>query len=344
MNSVNLSIIIPIKVTFQNRFLLNRATKLIQYFSNFNDIEVILVDSSQKGKYSKVLKSLCIEECTSYYFLEMQDIYSAAKARNYGAKQAKGEYLLFYDVDLVVKDDFIENVLQDINELSEKAFAIYPCLYLSESKTKLIEGEKLDNQVFEDIKIRYLKGFNDEVLYLAVNTSTILVQKNHFFYIGAYNELFKGHGYEDFELIHRLYKFSIQKKLPKDYTIDYKTPFPAEYKGFRQYYAFVSLPNLFNQRFTLHLWHPRPLSKKYYRNRTNNFNEFLNIISKDINMSNISAKTNEYKEFIFNLLQTYGYNDIETYCGLFKLNKYSSQNQKKNIYHEKSKKIIFKSI
>ena len=319
---MKLSIIIPIKITFQNRFLLDRVKHLIAFFST-EDIEVIIVDSSSKKRYSKAILSLCKHKSVEYYHLAMDDIYSASKARNYGSKVAKGEYLLFYDVDLLVKDDFISNVLNDIERLSPPAFTIYPCLYLSESKTKKIEGKSLDNKIFGEIKTRYMEGHNDEVLYLAVNTSTILVNREHFFKIGAYNEVYKGHGYEDFELIHRLYMAYPIVPREKEYILDFKTPFPKYYKGFRQYFSYYALPNFFKGNYTLHLWHPRPLTKKYYRHREVNLDYFIAHLKESfeskLEKRYFDKTILNYSDFIDKLLLEHGFSD-KKYCGLDDLN------------------------
>ncbi len=324
---MRLSVIIPIKISFANRFLLERVERLVEQFSIFDEIELVLIDSSEGKGYQKRLQKLSnTYENLHYTYLAMEDIYSASKARNHGSKEARGEYLLFYDVDLLVKDDFIENVLSQSLELEDDAFTIYPCLYLSESKTKAIEGKSLDNQLFESTKIRYLEGFNDEVLYLAVNTSTILVSKAHFFKIGAYNEVYKGHGYEDFELIHRLYLAYPLVSREEDYAMDFKTPFPMHYKGFRQYFAYYALPNFFKGDYTLHLWHPRPLTKKYYRHREVNLEYFIQHLQESLSLKIEKQTLFSYMEFVQNLLKEYGFGD-KKYCGLSELNEVA-KNQK----------------
>lgn len=338
-----LSIVIPIKVTFSNRFLLERVIKLVNFFSRYNNVEIILIDSSRSKRYSKAIKNLSKHFTVVYQYLDMSSIYSASIARNHGVKIASAEYILFYDADLIVDNSFIPNIMEDIKDLKQREdeiFKIYPCFYLSESKTKIIEKENCQNIQSTSILKHYLEGFNDEVLYLAVNTSTILVSKKHFFEIGGYNEVFQGHGYEDFELIHRLYKYNHANKLDRDYLDDYKTPFPARYKGFRQYFAYLALPNLFKNRYTLHLWHPRPLSKKYYRRRANNFNEFIKIISKDVNFDISPSVNNEYQKFVIKLLQSNAYDDIEKYCGFFRLNDYSFSNQKHSSFPRKMRKFV----
>ena len=339
MRPLLLSIIIPIKITFQNRFLLTRVKWIIKSFSNKN-IELIIIDSSKKNRYSTSLKNLCEPRYIEYFYLEMSDIYSASKARNYGSKQARGENLLFYDVDLVVKNNFLERVLEDIKDLKAPKFTIYPCLYLSESKTKAIEEKSLESQIFEETKERYMEGFNDEVLYLAVNTSTILVNKEHFFNIGAYNEVYKGHGYEDFELIHRLYMAYPIVQREDDYVMDFKTPFPQLYKGFRQYFAYYALPNFFKGNYTLHLWHPRPLTKKYYRHREVNLQYFIAHLEESLTQNRDNPSSLSYAQFIENLLIEYGFSD-KRYCGLSMLNEMAkNQKPKFNIKRKIRRKFL----
>jgi len=317
-----LSIIIPISLTLQTLFRFRRLKFLINYFSKYKNIEIVVVDSSPSllSKKISTLKSI------SYYYLKMEGIYSASEARNYGSRFAKGDYLLFFDVDLVADNLFIDGILDDIKNFKEiEAFRIYPCLYLSQSKTKQIENS-LDNIDFKAIKLRYLKGFNDEVLYLAVNTSTILVSKKHFFSIGGYSEVFRGHGYEDFELIHRLYLNYPIVKRRVDYIIDFKTPFPYCYRGFRKYFAYYALPNFFEDKFTLHLWHERPLTKMYYRNRKQNLSLFLDYLRDSLNIEVkddfLDKSLGDYNRFIDKLMQKYGF-DTKEYCGLKELNDYS---------------------
>lgn len=320
-----LSLIIPLKVTLKNRFLLKRVKNIFDSFTHHN-IEIVVVDSSSTYYSYFIEKSVANHKNINYQYLELNGIYSASKARNHGSQYAKGEYLLFYDVDLIVRDDFIEKVLKNIEALkkvSKKAFEIYPCCYLSEEKTKEIEQNSIEDADFEKIKERYLEGYNDEVLYLAVNTSTILVNREHFFDIGAYSELFKGHGYEDFELIHRLYmRYPIVDR-EDDYIMDFKTAFPLQYEGFRKYFSYYALPNFFKEIFTLHLWHPRPLTQKYYRHRKVNleyFIEYLNSsLSQKLNQKYIDTTIVSYQDFVFNLLKEYGY-DNKKFCGFEKLN------------------------
>jgi len=341
-----ISIIIPISIKKNTLNRLKRLEKNLHFFSNqkiSSSFEIVIVDSSIYP-FNKRIKNLSLRFKNYryvYYTLE-NDIYSAAKARNYGVLHASSDYILFYDVDLVINETFIQNLFDDLKELEKQKnkFFIYPCLYLTEKYTKLIEN--INNINFNEIKESYLKGYNDKVLYLAVNTSTILVNTKHFINIGMYNENFKGHGYEDFELIHRLYINYTQYKIDEDYLIDFKTNFPAKYQGFRKYFSYLSLPNFFRDMYTIHLWHPRPLTNKYYKVRKHNQKYFLEYLKKDLKKyTDSKEKLLPYDKFINNLLVNY---NIKDYSGLYKYNKSVTNTKPKNNIKRKLRKLILHPI
>jgi predicted glycosyltransferase involved in capsule biosynthesis len=153
------------------------------------------VDSTTQQKYRRDIEKICGDKKqVKYNYLSLPAPYSAAKARNHGVKQSKAEFILFYDVDLVVQDNFIDFVFSDINKIKNSTinkFYIYPCLYLTEAYTKELSDLKLSDIDFDKIKYRYLEGYNDQVAYLAVNTSTILLAREHYINIGGYDELMK---------------------------------------------------------------------------------------------------------------------------------------------------------
>ena len=348
MSNIILSIIVPIKVSYQNEFLIKRAHILLKQFANNKNIELIFVDSSVNRIYSNNLKNLCNKYNSIYCYYKIRGVYSAAIARSYGAKRADANYLLFYDVDLIVASNFLTKILEDIKQLHPLGFTIYPCLYLTESQTKKIENKHLEDTSFTAIKEKYLQGYNDEVLYLAVNTSTILVNKEHFFNIGGYDENYKGHGYEDFDLIHKLYMAYPIIQRETDYPIDFKTNFPASYKGFRKYYAYYALENFFRGMFTMHLYHPRPLTKSYYRKRSDNAKYFLKKLEESLSIplehqyiNNTLSKN--FKKYIDDLLLKYGY-DPNIYFGLTKLNDKATSVVQANFFKRKLRKLLMHPI
>jgi len=342
MKNYLLSVIIPISIVNKNEeFRLFRLLKLCDFFLQKEYMEVVVIDSSSIDYRKKISKIKNI----NYNYLEREKLYSVAIVRNYGANISNGNYILFFDVDLIVSGNFLDGIKEDIFKLktnSKKSFNIYPCFYLNQIFSKRIEKEKEYNiKLFKQLKKDFFEGIYTKFLYLAVNTSTILVNKEHFFNIGQYNENFLGHGYEDFELIHRLYLSYGIVKMDDDYKKDFKTIFPGLYKGFRKHYAYYSLPNLFENKFTFHLWHDRPLYKKYYRNREQNALYFMKLLE------NIGASDPKYVEniflnidfnnFLFYLFEKY---EIKVVDGFYKMNKFCKCEDKKSIFYRKIRKMF----
>lgn len=72
--------------------------------------EIIVVDdcSTQKG----------IKEIAKYFtplFFQLKKNIGAGRARNFGAKKAKGEWLIFIDSDVIVSDNFFKRVVRKTN-------------------------------------------------------------------------------------------------------------------------------------------------------------------------------------------------------------------------------------
>ncbi len=125
---IKLSVIVPIGLTIDTIFRAKRLRYLVELFSKREGIEIIVVDSS-RFPLSKIISSI---DGISYHHIEMGSIYSASKGEKFWNCVAKGNYLLFFDVDLVANLNFIDNIFSDIDRLSRiglEAFTIYPSLY-----------------------------------------------------------------------------------------------------------------------------------------------------------------------------------------------------------------------
>lgn len=189
-------------------------------------------------------------------------------ARNLGAQAARGDYLLFYDVDLVSDDDFIPAIERWIAEPRSPAdFLMIPCLYATRAATRLLSHGPVDLAPY---LASYLAGENHLIDNIAVSTSTIVVSRAHFLRLGGNRPEYQGHGCEDFDLLHRLASYAPLGARPDDYYLDERNRFPADYRGFRAYLARYSLPLLFGGPLTAHLWHPRPVVRQYFRQRQKN--------------------------------------------------------------------------
>jgi len=86
---------------------------------NFRDFEVIVVDDGSTDKTPSVLsecqnpKSLPYRQAGKFQILK-QDHLGAGAARNFGAKKAKGEILVFVDADMTFEKNFLKKLISPI--------------------------------------------------------------------------------------------------------------------------------------------------------------------------------------------------------------------------------------
>lgn len=321
-----ISVVVPIYYTNKNSYIIKRIYELINIFSNRDLYELIVIDAS-KNKYLKNEKYA--ENIKLIDMKYHKKIFSPALARNESLKYAKYKYLFFFDVDLGFNNEFLEKLLQEVNLKLKKDnhFLMIPCFYLSKEGTLLFDCS--DNQnIIDEIRESFLIGDNKYVERLAINTSAIILKKDYFEKIGMFSEDFYGHGGEDFELLHRLFSLNTQRKKTNDYYTDSVAQFVSDYKGFRKYMAYYSLPYLFTSLVLVHRWHERPLFNRFYLKRIKNENLlYTKMLEHDCKKSFLDMRLwnssdtveEDFHQFLKNLCLKNNFNN-EKYVGLFKFN------------------------
>jgi predicted glycosyltransferase involved in capsule biosynthesis len=270
MRVVVLSIIIPLRANCERPYLLERLISLSGFLTIQDNVEYILVDSGSEKPIRENIKKICDNSNFKYLYQETENrIFSIGRARDYGVQYAKGKLVTFLDVDLVPAPNFEQRIIDLANKIgiieNPKQFFTLPCLYLKE------EGNKdfLDASVSRRHNVfyqKYSQGNNQYIEGFAPCSSVMVVNRHHYLSIGGHREEFSGHGYEDFELIHRL--LSMQKLFPRpsNYYYDSKSWDNPTYRGFRSLFALLGSQALENELFTVHLWHPRIASSGYESN------------------------------------------------------------------------------
>lgn len=76
----------------------------------YPDIETIVVDNNSTDNTQHIIESLKIQNPTSKIFLYNKGPERSAQ-RNYGAKKAKGKYLLFLDADMELSKDIVKECI-----------------------------------------------------------------------------------------------------------------------------------------------------------------------------------------------------------------------------------------
>ncbi len=128
------SIIIP---TFNRGYILPETVRSIQNQS-FADWEVIIVDDGSTDNTASVVRSLQQnDERISYVFQENAE---RSAARNNGAIQSKGQYLLFLDSDDAFTDDHLDELNQLIQRHKAPVGMIFSnMIYLTEDGLEAVE-------------------------------------------------------------------------------------------------------------------------------------------------------------------------------------------------------------
>lgn len=197
------------------------------------------------------------------------EVFSPGLARDAGAQQARGEYLLFYDVDLVHPPDLLPRLVDKLEWLARNplAFVMMPCLYLRPEATRRVEQ---DAGLIRRYWLDYLRGDFSGTVSLAVASSAILLKRATYLAAGGHRPEFSGHGCEDLELINRLcLDWPLGERFP-DHCADLRQDSIAGSRGFRRYFAYYGLPAAFEGLVVAHRWHGRSLASRYVRSRPRN--------------------------------------------------------------------------
>ena len=266
-----LSVVLPIRAEPGTAYLVERLAANLRWFGRFPGVECVVVDSASAPRFAAEIRALCGRpQVTLVHDPAPGSPFAPGQTRNLGAQVARGDHLLFYDVDLCGGDDLVPAIERWCAAAPDpRAFLMVPCLYATRAGTARLDfrGEPVELAPY---LASYLAGENHLVDNIAVSTSTVVVARRHFLRLGGNRAAYHGHGCEDFDLLHRLASYWPDGARPADYYVDARARFPGDYRGFRAYLARYALPHLFGGPYTAHLWHPRPIVRRYFRQRRRN--------------------------------------------------------------------------
>ncbi|MGL6037460.1 MAG: glycosyltransferase [Soonwooa sp.] len=102
----------------------NRRDELFELLNSLlrqtdKNFEIIVVDDGSQIDLSPTIK--IFENQLDMHFYRKTNS-GPGLTRNYGAKRAKNEWLVFVDSDVIVEENYIENIKKDLNEIPCDAF------------------------------------------------------------------------------------------------------------------------------------------------------------------------------------------------------------------------------
>lgn len=104
--------------------IFNRKDELFELLNSLisqtdKDFEIIIVDDGSLVDLKPIIKNF--EEFLNIKYFR-KDNSGPGLSRNYGAKRASGEWLIFVDSDVIVEQDYIENIKNNIENIPCDAF------------------------------------------------------------------------------------------------------------------------------------------------------------------------------------------------------------------------------
>ena len=278
-----LSIIIPFGTSKERPFIEERVRAKAIELKNIDDIEVIFVE----GFSSQPVPSLqnIIESNGHLYYKDNSQLhFSQGMCRNLGVVYAHSQVCTFLDVDYYISRESLKKLLLLIETKkiasNPNIFLILPCVFLSEEGTNFIKRQpnnKWDTLVQYDI----VSGDNRLSRFLALSSSSIVINRHKFLELGGNDREYIGHGYEDFDLSMRLFKScgSIES-LPESINFDTRSWNFCNYKGFRSLLSVMGFEILFYGICMYHFFHIEPNNNGYNNNKEKNHQKFYSRLEK----------------------------------------------------------------
>jgi glycosyltransferase involved in cell wall biosynthesis len=213
-NQAKISVIIP---TYNRRDLMQKVMHSLKSQTlQAIEFEILILDDGSNDSTEDALKAFSIQNPQlniRYFFIPrnigLTSYYVGNRVgpiRNLGAQNARADHLLFLDSDIVVPEDYLENVL----EIHKQADVVLPRrVYLNKSATdrSLESGLQYGDK---DILITpwqsYLDSFYDsgdwigqEIPWKYFMTYCLSVKKTIFRQVGGFRTNFISYGYEDLD-------------------------------------------------------------------------------------------------------------------------------------------------
>ncbi len=189
--------------------------------SSFRDFELIVVDDGSTDGTLSLVSGFAVR------VIKSGPRRGPAHARNLGAKESKGDALLFLDSDVCLRGDTVQKMMETINEgRADAAAAIY-------SRRSLNAGFFRNFKALHNYS--YCKFVEPQVgADVIFATFCAMIRKDLFMELGGFDVRYKSNDIEDYELGYRMVDRGYT--LVRNRAVEVDHHFPAFPRGVRLYY------------------------------------------------------------------------------------------------------------
>lgn len=265
----DITAVICIRAGEHNPWVLERLAVLSGFYDPAP--RFLIVDFGSAPPFASQIAEICREHSFRYHRIEDDGVFSNGIGRNRGAELVATDLIWFTDIDIVAAPDLFGRLAsiaqtQDFHAIRDIVL-VAPVGHLLEKHS----AEFLRCTPSE--RSRYLAGIGalaedtprgQFAEFVAPYSNIFLCTRDFFHLSGGYNDVFRGHGSEDFELLVRFAYLNHQFELPKDLEADCHSPKrrwfyrPRPYVGFRRLCEAMSFRAEREGLRVFHLWHPTP--------------------------------------------------------------------------------------
>jgi len=279
-----LSVVLPARSTPQRR-VEQRLAHLAFDTRLPEGVEFLCIDEGSEPDCAAALREACTAAGVAYLGLPATgEPFSIARARNFGALAARGEYLLFQDLDLVPHPGFYAGLLREIEFQGLAArrdeFLVIPVAYLTEAASErlLRPGHFAPQTVLDAI----VSGDAVVLESYAPVSSCVVLHRDYYLALGGQRADFVGWGYEDWEFAYRLMRRARRFPPPRDFDRDDYASFANEgaYRGWRAAFQLYGDTSLRRGLFLTHAHHPAEAKRRGDAGREANRNRFLGCLAE----------------------------------------------------------------
>jgi glycosyltransferase involved in cell wall biosynthesis len=216
------SFVIP---TYNNKILLKNTLEALNYQEGYGreDYEAVVVDDGSSDNTREFIEGINRNYSLKYIYLDRNADSCRSRTRNFGWKNASGEFIAFIDSDIVVKSNYLKEL--------DRCFSIDKDILVTGTRLMLDEKTGFDDIVskkiferfnFDKMKYHLLEyrhylyataSYNAANLlwpWVQVYSCNMAVSKNWLTKVGGFDENFKEWGVEDLEIGYSLYKSGVK--------------------------------------------------------------------------------------------------------------------------------------
>lgn len=263
----DLSIVVPLDFSRRSKDIFQRAIDIAKSLAP-TGLHIIFGCATTPEAWVSKLKSK-LKRLTGVSIITSPNSQNQlSKLRNIALAQVTTPYVLFLDVDIVADAEQIQQALTAVRQ-SPKQICMYPCLYLSAKGNRQLSKHPVS--VFRQYYYQFKREW---ILHLAFPSSIIICDLKSVHAIQGFDESYKGHGYEDFDFMLRLFKHKELIEYTEQILIDEPYMAPMMATGFRALLSKAQLEQLLQPIYFVHLYHSKDKQENYYQLRQQNQNIF----------------------------------------------------------------------